>query len=71
MDRTTPDSTTEEPRWIKSSYSGPGGNECVEISGAGTGVGIRDSKAPQGPVLRFSPEAFASFVSGLKERRGV
>ena len=43
--------------WRKSSYSGNGGGNCVEV---GTGlpgkIGVRDSKNPDGPVLSFGPE---------------
>ncbi|MFE7119158.1 DUF397 domain-containing protein [Streptomyces sp. NPDC057654] len=51
--------------WIKSSYSGNNGGNCVEV---GRGVGIRvvpvrDSKAPQGPVIVCSRVAWASFVA--------
>jgi hypothetical protein len=43
--------------WRKSSYSGSGG-DCVEI---GTGVGIRDSKAPA-THLPVSATAWAAFL---------
>jgi Domain of unknown function (DUF397) len=36
-------------RWRKSSYSGGGGNECIEVA-EGLGA-VRDSKNPAGPVL--------------------
>ncbi|MEV0280021.1 DUF397 domain-containing protein [Streptomyces sp. NPDC050610] len=51
--------------WVKSSYSGNNGGDCVEVArGAGFPVvPVRDSKNPQGPVLRVSPEAWASFVA--------
>lgn len=35
--------------WRKSSYSGAGSNECVEV--ARTLDRVRDSKNPDGPVL--------------------
>ncbi|MGX1916201.1 DUF397 domain-containing protein [Streptomyces phaeochromogenes] len=48
--------------WLKSSYSGTEGGQCVEVA-AGTGVvHIRDSKAMAGPVIRVSCEAWAGFV---------
>lgn len=43
--------------WRKSSYSGSSG-DCVEI---GTGVGIRDSKAPS-THLPVSADAWAAFL---------
>ena len=51
--------------WRKSSYSGGEGN-CVEI-GHDTGVHVRDTKqADQGPVLRFTPEAWRKFADRVK-----
>jgi uncharacterized protein DUF397 len=42
-------------------------NHCVEAALVGDRVAIRDSKDPNGPVLRFSIDEWASFVAGLKE----
>ncbi|MGP8300100.1 DUF397 domain-containing protein [Streptomyces inhibens] len=61
--------TTESPRWFKSSYSNNGGN-CVEVAtnlvvSPGV-VPVRDSKNPSGPVLDFPADAFSSFVVGVK-----
>jgi hypothetical protein len=36
--------------WRKSSYSGGENSECVEL--AGTFDAVRDSKNPDGPILR-------------------
>lgn len=56
-----------ETRWRKSSRSnGNGGNNCVEVAVVVSAVGVRDSKNPDGPVLRFSPAAWESFVSDTK-----
>ncbi|MET7420284.1 DUF397 domain-containing protein [Dactylosporangium sp. NPDC005555] len=53
--------------WHKSSHSnGNGGNNCVEVAVVATAVGVRDSKNPDGAVLRFSPAAWESFVSDTK-----
>ncbi|WP_424863582.1 DUF397 domain-containing protein [Streptomyces sp. MMS24-I29] len=64
--------TTESPRWFKSSYSDNGGN-CVEVAAnlvATRGiVPVRDSKNPNGPVLNPTTAAFASFVTGLKTEK--
>ncbi|MFG2214380.1 DUF397 domain-containing protein [Streptomyces sp. NPDC048685] len=61
--------TTESPRWFKSSYSDNGG-ACIEVAAnlvASRGVvPVRDSKKPGGPVLTASPASFASFVEGVK-----
>ncbi|MEU1819101.1 DUF397 domain-containing protein [Streptomyces roseifaciens] len=53
--------------WAKSSYSGAGGGNCLEWARSGPPgvVPIRDSKTPDGPVLTFSPAAWAAFVSAV------
>lgn len=52
-----------EPTWFKSSYSGSGGGNCVEIAVAPTTVGIRDSKTPAGPVLHVRDTAWGAFLT--------
>ncbi|MFD8478713.1 DUF397 domain-containing protein [Kitasatospora sp. NPDC059673] len=54
-------------RWVKSSYSGGGGN-CIEIApdASATHMPVRDSKDPAGPALVFSRAAFNSFVAAVK-----
>ncbi|MEU6964167.1 DUF397 domain-containing protein [Streptomyces chrestomyceticus] len=56
---------SESPRWVKSSYSGNGG-QCIEAAtnlAASRGVvPVRDSKDPNGPVLMLYPAAFAGLV---------
>ncbi|WP_282202336.1 DUF397 domain-containing protein [Kitasatospora fiedleri] len=56
-------------RWVKSSYSGNGGN-CVEFAPAFSAthgiVPVRDSKDPHGPALLFATDAFAAFVTAVK-----
>ncbi|MFE9940146.1 DUF397 domain-containing protein [Streptomyces hirsutus] len=50
--------------WFKSSYSGSGGGDCVEVAVAHASVRVRDSKAPaDGPTLRIGREEWAAFVS--------
>jgi hypothetical protein len=50
-------------RWHKSTRSGDNGGECVEVADNLAGVvAVRDSKDPAGPVLTFSPAAWAGFV---------
>lgn len=51
-------------RWFKSSYSGSGGGDCVEVAVGPDAVHVRDSKAAgSGPVLRVGRTAWASFVA--------
>jgi hypothetical protein len=54
--------------WRKSSYSTNGGQNCVEAASAGGAVLIRDTTdRAHGPVLRFTPGAFANFTTRLRE----
>jgi len=56
-----------EPRWRKSSYSGNGGGDCVEVARNLPGVvAVRDSKNPEGPVLIISRNEWARFISRLR-----
>jgi Domain of unknown function (DUF397) len=52
--------------WQKSSYSMSNGH-CVETTRLVDGhIGIRDSRAVAGPVLRFGPGAWATFLGELQ-----
>ncbi len=69
MGRPTSGGRTEgpgsSPRWIKSSLSFSNGN-CVEVADLSQGtVGVRDSKDPAGPVLRFTPGEWQAFLGGV------
>ncbi|MEU1662232.1 DUF397 domain-containing protein [Streptomyces sparsogenes] len=55
------------PIWFKSSHSGAEGNECVEVAALRGRVGVRDSKAPGGPMLSIAVDAWATFVGGVRE----
>ncbi|MFF4550993.1 DUF397 domain-containing protein [Streptomyces sp. NPDC001406] len=53
--------------WHKSSYSGGGGGNCLEVTHDFPAlVPVRDSKDPHGPKLTFRPEAWSAFVEDLK-----
>ncbi len=56
--------------WVKSSYSGAEGGNCIEWSptyAATSGVvPVRDSKMPGGPTLMLAPAAFAGLVEFAK-----
>ncbi|WP_407658622.1 DUF397 domain-containing protein [Kitasatospora acidiphila] len=57
--------------WVKSSYSGGTGGNCIECAPqlAPDGlVPLRDSKDPAGPSLAFPARSFAAFVAGLKSK---
>lgn len=52
----------------KSSYSGSQGGSCVEVAELGDGGRlVRDSKDPDGPVLRFTAAEWRAFVAGVKD----
>jgi hypothetical protein len=56
-----------EPRWRKSSYSGNGGSDCVEVATDRPGiVAVRDSKNPDGPVLIIRKDEWASFITRVR-----
>ncbi|PAZ12067.1 DUF397 domain-containing protein [Streptomyces sp. SA15] len=53
--------------WIKSSYSGNDGGNCIEVApGFPTVVPVRDSKTPDGPILLITPSAWSAFTSTLR-----
>jgi hypothetical protein len=52
--------------WVKSSLSFSNGN-CVEVAELpGGGVGVRNSRDPDGPVLRFTPAEWRAFLGGAR-----
>ena len=53
-------------RWRKSSYSGNGGNDCVEVAGHVDGVLVRDSKDSHGPVLAFGRAPWQAFAASVR-----
>ena len=54
--------------WRKSTRSGNGGSDCVEVARNLPGVvGVRDSKDRSGPALTFEPAAWSDFLSGVKD----
>ncbi|WP_019057215.1 DUF397 domain-containing protein [Streptomyces prunicolor] len=62
-----PDYDLSTATWHKSSYSGGGGNECLEVAnGHPALVPVRDSKNPLGPKLVFPASAWSTFVEDLK-----
>ncbi|WP_232661413.1 DUF397 domain-containing protein [Pseudonocardia sp. TRM90224] len=51
--------------WRKSSFSGSN-NECVEVRLGKNEVEVRDSKRPQGYVLRFTTAEWSVFLNGVR-----
>lgn len=55
-------SETERHIWMKSSYSGAEGGQCVEVVTSQQAVLVRDSKNADGPILTLSPRAWNGLV---------
>ena len=60
-----------ERRWRKSSHSGNGGSDCVEVGGSPQRVLVRDTKDRTGPVLRLTPAAWRRFAGQLKQSLSI
>lgn len=53
--------------WVKSSLSFANGN-CVEVTGLPDGdIGVRNSRDTSGAVLRFTPDEWHAFISGVNK----
>ena len=55
----------DQAAWFKSIRSAGNGN-CVEVAFVEDAVGVRDSKDPQGGVLEFGAQAWASFLAEVR-----
>jgi uncharacterized protein DUF397 len=54
--------------WVKSSYSGPTGGNCVEIAFlTGGGAAIRNSRDPDGAALIFTAAEWDAFLGGARD----
>ncbi|NUL03143.1 DUF397 domain-containing protein [Streptomyces lunaelactis] len=56
-----------ELTWFKSSYSGSGGGDCVEVAAAHGTVRVRDSKNREVRSLSFTAAGWEAFVSFATE----
>ncbi|WP_016905275.1 DUF397 domain-containing protein [Streptomyces xiaopingdaonensis] len=54
--------------WCKSSYSGQGGGNCLEVAAGSPNVAVRDSKDPDGAALLVPPGAWRAFVGQVRAR---
>jgi hypothetical protein len=53
--------------WVKSSYSGSQGGNCVEAASDGLGrMLVRDTNDRAGAVLKFAAAEWAEFSASLK-----
>jgi len=55
-----------ETPWIKASASDGNSPDCVEMRRHDGLVEVRDSKDPQGPVLKFHAAEFAAWLDGAR-----
>jgi len=70
MERPSPGHRDAQPgsdvQWFKSSLSFSNSN-CVEVASLPADeIGVRDSKDPGGPVLRFTPGEWRAFLGGVR-----
>ncbi len=49
--------------WRKSTFCDT--SACVEVGPVGDQIALRDSKDPDGPVLRFTRQEWTAFVAGV------
>ncbi|HEX4830006.1 MAG TPA: DUF397 domain-containing protein [Trebonia sp.] len=55
--------------WVKSSYSGSQGGNCVETAANGDGqILVRDTQNRAGGALRFQAGSWRRFAEALKAR---
>ncbi|HWG13792.1 MAG TPA: DUF397 domain-containing protein [Streptosporangiaceae bacterium] len=52
--------------WRKSSYSGNGGGNCVEVADAACTVAVRDSKDGEGPRLAIPDTQWRAFLARVQ-----
>ncbi|MGW5410796.1 DUF397 domain-containing protein [Actinomadura geliboluensis] len=60
-------------QWRKSTHSsGVDDQHCIELGrlALGAGIGVRDSKAPDGGHLTLSVAQFAVLIEQVKQHRG-
>lgn len=56
--------------WRKSRHSSWGSSNCAEVAQLeGRIIGVRDSKNPEGHVLRFTEEEWDMFLDGVRQER--
>lgn len=54
------------PAWKRSTRCDSG--TCVEVASLKDGVVVRDSKDPEGPVLRFTHDEWHAFILGAQQQ---
>jgi hypothetical protein len=62
--------TDGSPTWVKSSYSGSQGGNCVEVAAGGQGaILVRDTMNRDGVVLKFTETRWQRFADSVKTGR--
>lgn len=57
--------------WRKSSHSGNGGGDCIEVADHASRVLVRDSKDKDGAKLAFTTPAWKAFAAKVKAELGT
>lgn len=58
--------------WIKSSWSGPTGGNCVETASVPDGqIAVRNSRFPAGPALVFTAGEWHAFLGRCRTAGGA
>lgn len=60
--------STDKLTWLKSSYSGTTGNNCVAIAAHPDTIRVRDSKDTRITPLTLTPTAWATFTTATSSR---
>lgn len=50
--------------WHTSTFCAAG--NCIQVAEIDGSIAVRDSKNPQGPVLRYSPAEWQAFLDGVE-----
>jgi Domain of unknown function (DUF397) len=53
--------------WVKSTYSGPTGGNCVEVAFLDGQVAVRNSRHADGPSLVFTGDEWRAFLCGARD----
>jgi hypothetical protein len=54
--------------WRKSTYSGEGSSNCVEVAELSRGLAVRDSTDPDGPRLAFGDHDWDRFLGRVRQQ---
>nr|WSX75805.1 DUF397 domain-containing protein [Streptomyces sp. NBC_00899] len=65
-DHITATDLAPDAAWVKSSYSNDSGGSCVEVAPVFHGIGVRDSKDPQGPALVIPSASWNAFIDCVR-----